>query len=102
MKKRKTAAADQPPAFQLATHLSIAQAADLHRLLTARVADGTPLILDGGRVEQIDTAMLQVLASTWQACMQRGIACSWKAVSANIRLSAALIGVGDALHLPAA
>jgi anti-anti-sigma regulatory factor len=100
VKKKKSPSAEPSKPFELAPHLSVAQAADLHRDLKARVADGNGLILDGGRVEQIDTAVLQLLASTWQTCLRQGTPCSWQAVSENLRLSATLIGVGDALHLP--
>jgi anti-anti-sigma regulatory factor len=100
--KRKSARAPQSTSLQLAAQLSIAQAADLHRELQRRMADGEALIIDGARVQQIDTAILQLLVSAWRTCLQRGLACSWQGVSENLRLSAVLVGVADLLNFPGA
>ena len=88
----------QPAPLQLDSRLTIAQAADLHRSLAARLADGGPVVLDGSRVEEIDTAMLQLLASLWRTAQERGIPCAWQAASDALRHAAALIGVAEALH----
>jgi anti-anti-sigma regulatory factor len=99
--KKKSGRAPQSAQLQLAAQLSIAQAADLHREFKQRVAGGGPLIIDGTRVEQIDTAILQLLVSTWRACLQQGVACSWQGASEALRGSAVLIGVADLLNFPA-
>jgi ABC-type transporter Mla MlaB component len=88
----------QPAPLQLDSRLTIAQAADLHRSLAARLADGGAVVLDGSRVEEIDTAMLQLLASLWRTARERGIPCAWQAASDALRHAATLIGVADALH----
>ena len=88
----------QPAPLQLDSRLTIAQAADLHRSLAARLADGEPLVLDGSRVEEIDTAVLQLLASLWRTARERGIPCAWLTASDALRHAAALIGVAEALH----
>jgi anti-anti-sigma regulatory factor len=88
----------QPAPLQLDSRLTIAQAADLHRSLAARLADCGPVVLDGSRVEEIDTAILQLLASLWRTARERGIPCGWQAASDALRQAAALIGVAEALH----
>ena len=88
----------QPAPLQLDSRLTIAQAADLHRSLAGRLADGGPVVLDGSRVEEIDTAMLQLLASLWRTARERGIPCAWLTASDALRHAAALIGVAEALH----
>jgi anti-anti-sigma regulatory factor len=88
----------QPAPLQLDSRLTIAQAAELHRALAGRLADGGPVVLDGSRVEEIDTAMLQLLASLWRTARERGIPCAWQTASDALRHAAALIGVAEALH----
>ena len=88
----------RPAPLQLDSRLTIAQAADLHRSLAGRLADGGPVVLDGSRVEEIDTAMLQLLASLWRTARERGIPCAWLTASDALRHAAALIGVAEALH----
>lgn len=102
MNKPMDAPAAQSVTFELAAQLTIAHAADLHRELTLRMAGGNPLIIDGTRVEQIDTAALQLLVGCWRSCAQRNIPCSWRGASENLRRSAALIGVTAFLHLASA
>lgn len=58
------------------------------------------MVVDGTRVEEIDTAILQLLASLWRTCLERGIACTWHGASDALRQAAALIGLADFLHLP--
>jgi anti-anti-sigma regulatory factor len=99
--KKKTTPDSAAAPLQLAPNLSIADAANLHRELTERVSGGVPLVIDGSRVEQIDTAILQLLVSCWRTCTQRGVACGWQAASENLRRSALLIGVADLLQLSA-
>jgi anti-anti-sigma regulatory factor len=101
VKKKKPARAAQSAPVELAAQLTIAQSADLHREFKQRVAGSSVLILDGSRVEQIDTAILQLLVATWRACLQRGVACSWQGASENLRRSAVLIGVADLLNFGA-
>jgi anti-anti-sigma regulatory factor len=101
VKKKKAASASQSGPLELAAQLTIAQAADLHRELKHRVAQSRVLIVDGSRVEQVDTAVLQLLVAAWRACLQRGVACSWQGASETLRRSAVLIGVADLLNFGA-
>jgi anti-anti-sigma regulatory factor len=100
MTKRKPARVPLPPRIELDARLTIVQAADLHRTLVARMAAGGPVTVDGSRVEEIDTSILQLLTSLWRTSMERGISCTWQGVSDVLRQRAALIGVAEMLHFP--
>jgi anti-anti-sigma regulatory factor len=90
----------RPAHVELDVRLTIAQAAGLHRTLLARLAQGEAIIIDGTQVEEIDTAILQLLTCLWRTGMERGIACTWHGASDALRQSAGLIGVADMLQLP--
>jgi len=94
------AAPRQPQRIQLDARMSIIQAAGLHGTLLARLAEGAPVEVDGSRVEEIDTAILQLLTSLWRTGQERGIACSWFGVSEALRHTACLVGVAPMLRLP--
>jgi anti-anti-sigma regulatory factor len=85
---------------ELEARMTIVQAADLHRRLLACVAHGETVVVDGTRVEEIDTAILQLLASLWRTCLARGIACTWRGASDALRQTAALVGVAEMMHFP--
>jgi anti-anti-sigma regulatory factor len=91
----------QAACVELDARLDIAQAAELHRALRAHLAKGGPVTVDGTRVEEIDTAMLQLLASLWRTSGERGIACRWKGASGALRRTATLLGMAEVLNLPA-
>lgn len=101
MKKSKLAQAPAPQCVDLPVRVSIAQSIELHRTLAACLASGAPVSIDGGRVEQIDTAILQLLVSTWLGARKRGTECRWQGASQALRRAAALIGVADVLQLDA-
>jgi anti-anti-sigma regulatory factor len=84
---------------ELSERMSIAQSAELHRTLTVCLASGAPLLIAGGRVEQIDTAVLQLLVSAWLGAAKRGVECRWQSASQALRRSATLIGVAGILRL---
>ena len=96
MSKKKT------PPIELDPRLTIVQAAALHRTMVAHLEGGRPVIVDGTRVEEIDTAVLQLLTSLWRTGQERGIACTWHGASDALRRTAALLGVAGILHLDAA
>jgi anti-anti-sigma regulatory factor len=100
MTKKKSARVAPPQCIELDARLTIVQAADLHRTLVARVAGGGPVAVDGSRVEEIDTSILQLLTSLWCTSLERGIACTWHGASDVLRQRAALIGVAELLHFP--
>jgi anti-anti-sigma regulatory factor len=97
--KKKPAAAAPVAGIELAERVSIAQAADLHAALVARLAAGGNLVIDGGRVQEIDTAILQMLASLWRSARERRTSCTWLRTSDALRESARLIGLAGELGL---
>jgi anti-anti-sigma regulatory factor len=99
-RKTKAIRVKQPARIELEARTTIVQAADLHRTLMARVARGEGVVVDGTRVEEIDTAILQLLASLWRTCLTRGIACTWHGTSGALRQAANLVGLADLLQLP--
>ena len=106
MRKKKTArsarpaAAKPPHSVQLDARMTIVQAASLHSSLLTQLAAGGPIAIDGTRVEEIDTAILQLLASLWRTAEERGFACSWTGVSDVLRRTANLVGMTEMLHFP--
>ena len=90
----------QPKRLVLDVQLNIADAAELHRALMALLAQGGPVLVDGTRVEQIDTAMLQLLTSLWRTSAERGIACTWFGASGALRQTASLVGLSAILNFP--
>jgi anti-anti-sigma regulatory factor len=99
--KRKARAVKTKP-IELPARLSIAQSADWHRTLVGACEGRSPLVLDGSRVEEIDTAMLQLLVSAWLGAAKRGVECRWLADSQALRHAATLIGVAALLQLDSA
>jgi anti-anti-sigma regulatory factor len=101
MIKKRPRRATQPRHLVLAERLSIVQAIDLHQVLAARVLTGAPIVIDGTRVEDIDTSILQMLASLWRTSHERGIACTWHGASDILRRRAAVLGLSELLQLSA-
>jgi len=83
-RKTKAIRVKKPARIELGARTTIVQAADLHRSLLASVARGEGMVVDGTRVEEIDTAILQLLASLCRTCVARGIACTWHGTSAAL------------------
>jgi anti-anti-sigma regulatory factor len=88
--------------IELPARLSIAQSADWHRTLVSGCEGQVPLVLDGSRVEAIDTAILQLLVSAWLGAAKRGVECRWQGASEALRHAATLIGVAATLQLDGA
>ncbi len=99
-RKTKATRVKQPAPIELEARTTIVQAADLHRMLSARVAQAEGVVVDGTRVQEIDTAILQLLASLWCTCLERGIACTWHGTSEALCRTASLVGLADVLQLP--
>jgi anti-anti-sigma regulatory factor len=95
----KSKPAARPAHVELDVRLSIAQAAGLHRALLERLEQREAIVIDGTQVEEIDTAILQLLTCLWRTGKERGIDCIWHGASDALRQSASLIGVADMLQL---
>jgi anti-anti-sigma regulatory factor len=98
VKKKKPSRAAQPARIELDARVTIVQALDLHRTLLERLATGEPIVVDGTRVEEVDTAILQLLASLWRTTRDRGIACKWDGASDSLRRTADLVGLAETLQ----
>lgn len=81
----------------LRRHLSIEQAGELRQELLENLDVASTITLDGGAVEEIDTAVLQLLVSLRRTGRERGIGCSFTDASATLAHRARLIGVAEAL-----
>jgi anti-anti-sigma regulatory factor len=86
--------------IELSRRLDIADAVALHRDLLATIGKPGPVELDGTRVEGIDTAILQLLASFWRVATECGKACSWLGISPQLARAAHLTGLAEGMHLP--
>ncbi len=63
--------------------------------------DAPAVQLDGGAVERVDTAALQLLVAFRREAVARGQLPAWVGVSAAIRDAAGVLGLAQALELPA-
>jgi anti-anti-sigma regulatory factor len=98
VKKKRAARPVKSTPIELPARLTIAQSVELRRTLIKALSDGAPLCIDGTRVEEVDTAILQLLSSACADASQRGVACRWQGASSALRNSATLIGVSDILQ----
>ena len=100
MSKKKATQTDKSTCVELSGRLTIMRAAELHRMLVERLAQGGTIVVDGAQVEEIDTSILQLLVSLWRTSSERGIECSWQGASDVLKKTAARIGVAEYLHFP--
>ena len=63
--------------------------------------DAPAVQLDGAAVERVDTAALQLLVAFRREASARGQLPAWLGVSAAIRDAAGVLGLAQALELPA-
>jgi anti-anti-sigma regulatory factor len=57
------------------------------------------IVLEGGALEKVDTASLQLIYSFMQAAQKKGIRCHWGSTSSVLLETARLIGFTELLHL---
>jgi len=104
---RQVAAAPPPPAapapdpfhLQLDASCTLRESGDLQFSLVA--ANGDPLLVDGGGVERIDTAGLQLLVALVRRQTQAGRRLIWKAASPALLKCTERLGLSEALGLAA-
>ncbi len=94
----------QTKCIKLADALRLNACAQLQEQLVARLDKGgsTPIELDGGAVDSVDTAALQLLLVFARECARRDIAWHWKRVSEPLRQGSASLGLDSLLAIPAA
>ena len=59
---------------------------------------GTAITLDGSKLQQLDTAGVQLLCALVRAAEQRGVALAWRAVSPMLVSYVKLLGVDHVLR----
>jgi phospholipid transport system transporter-binding protein len=101
MKGRKKTKSAAPHCVVLPPRSTVAQALDIHASLRGWIDSGRPLIVDASHVDEIDTAVLQLLIAAIRAVRARGLPFSWQGLSEAVRRAATLIGVSAALELTA-
>lgn len=79
--------------------LGIVDARALHAKLSTVLACATPVVLDGSRVERLDTAAMQVLACFCRSARERGMAISWQSPSSGLRQAAQWLGLESILEM---
>jgi phospholipid transport system transporter-binding protein len=92
----------KPDAFYLKLDASctLRETADLQFSLVA--ASGESLVVDGGGVERVDTAGLQLLVALARRQRNQGSSFEWKAISAELLKCGHRLGLQQELGLPAA
>ncbi len=84
----------------LGTELSLRTAtAQREHLKLLAAADGE-VTLDGGRIEVVDTAGLQLLAALISALEVAGRPWTWQAASPPLRAAVVTLGLGTLMQLP--
>jgi anti-anti-sigma regulatory factor len=98
-----TAEAEAPGSdgFDMGDSLTIAEVADSHRRLTELLASGGAITLDGGGIEGIDGAGLQLLAALMRDASGQGIEVNWSGASDALKAAADQVGLTDVLGLSA-
>jgi phospholipid transport system transporter-binding protein len=85
--------------LKLDADCTLREATDLQFSLLA--ASGDPMVVDGGAVERVDTAGLQLLVALARRQQQAGRRLSWKAASPILLKCGERLGLIDALGLAA-
>jgi anti-anti-sigma regulatory factor len=73
--------------------LGIADARALHEKLGAVLAAATPVVMDAGRVERLDAAVMQVLTGFCRAAHERRLSLSWQNPSPIFQQAVRLLGL---------
>lgn len=79
--------------------LGAADARRLYEKLGAALANATAIVMDGERVERIDSAALQVLANFCRAARERGVALVWQNTSTGLQQAAQNLGLQTILEM---
>jgi anti-anti-sigma regulatory factor len=86
----------------LGTACTIHEAQALRAHLLELAAHPGPYEIDGGGVEQIDTAGVQLVVAFALDCLERNVAYAWKARSPVLEEAIRVLGVGALLESPGA
>jgi phospholipid transport system transporter-binding protein len=89
-----------PGAFTLSAECTIAEAAPLQAELSGLLDTDTPVTLDAGEVQRIDTAGMQVIAAFVRERNANGRQVQWRNTPPTLLSAARLLGLGTLLGLP--
>ena len=85
----------------LGTACTIQEAAAVRAHLLAQIALPGPYEIDGGSVEMVDTAGVQLIVAFALDCLEKGTAYKWSGRSPTLEAAIDLLGVGPLLEYPA-
>ena len=85
----------------LGTSCTIQEAAAVRAHLLAQAALPGPYEIDGGSVEMIDTAGVQLIVAFALDCLEKGVAYRWAGRSATLDKAIELLGLSPLLEYPA-
>ncbi len=85
----------------LGTSCTIQEAAAVRAHLLAQAALPGPYEIDGGSVELVDTAGVQLIVAFALDCLEKGVAYKWTGRSATLEKAIELLGVSPLLEYPA-
>lgn len=99
-RKPKAAAPAAPTGIDLGVNCTLQDIAALRGTCLAALDGKVPPVIDGSRVERIDTAALQVLVGFAIDCMERSIVFSWAGRSPALVHGIRLLGIEALLESP--
>ena len=85
----------------LGTACTIQEAEAVRAHLRAQAALPGPYEIDGGSVEMVDTAGVQLIVAFALDCLEKGTPYKWAGRSATLDAAIELLGVGPLLEYPA-
>jgi anti-anti-sigma regulatory factor len=85
----------------LGTSCTIQEAAAVRAHLLAQAALPGPYEIDGGSVEMVDTAGVQLIVAFALDCLEKGVPYKWAGRSATLDKAIELLGVSPLLEYPA-
>lgn len=95
------AAATRTGRVVLGTSCTIQEAEAVRAHLLAQAAMPGPYEIDGGSVEMVDTAGVQLIVAFALDCLEKGVPYKWAGRSATLDKAIELLGVSPLLEYPA-
>jgi anti-anti-sigma regulatory factor len=83
----------------LAAVLGVTDARQMYDKLDAALSGATALVVDGGHVERVDAAAMQILANFYRTARERGLALVWRNPSTGLLQAAQLLGLRNMLGM---
>ena len=83
----------------LAAVFGVTDARLLYDRLCAALDSATSLVMDGGRVERVDAAAMQILANFCRTARERGLVLAWHNPSADLQQAAQMLGLQNMLAI---